>query len=1222
MRRIGRFNVVMLPVLVIILFVAFLLVVTAAKPVKADTQKFYPAADTEVDSGSPGSPSHSTDYNMYNGWSPSYGAQRNYLKFDVSVIPSGSTVTSAVLSLLSKYGPSSGAPDYLPTSHYVDAYAVNNDGWVETTLTWDLAQSTYPIVGSALDNEYFQADDYVGQNKRYYWDVTSFVASQIASGDKTISLCLKGQNEDTSNSAGWFYTENGGNPEDRQPYLEVVWGGSPMSITITPENQQGSPGSTLDYTVTVGNNTGAAASFNITVDNTWVTNIPSSVGPIADGGTENVTLTVTCPTTYSVQDTITVTATCQGHPEINANDTCIASTPLLTPSDDTFVNEHSPDYVGGGANSVYVGTQLYQGALEVCRGYWKFDLSGMPSGATIDNAQFKVYTQYGGESGEYPNYVDNTLTVTLKKVDNDSWGEGTTSWSNKPAMGSSFVSVVVPPTHAQRYSWDITSYVASQVASGDRTISLGMISENEGGNALVPWMAKESSYWAGQESYLIVSYTPGQPTRGVDVESISPSSQSGPPGSTLTYTVTVKNTGNMSDTYTLTTADNAGWTRTISPGSLSLAGEASNTATLSVTIPASAAEGASDNITVTATSQADNTVKDNASCIASCQAHGVDVSISPASNSSLPGGVVTFTVTVKNTGIASGTYTLTKIDNASWSPTLSKYSVGPLASGASENVTLSAAVPASAADGVSDSITVTATSQADNTATDSVSCIARCVNPPSIEVSISPSSKSGLSGSTLTYTVTVTNNGLTSDSYTLTKSENATPSWSSLSKTSGGPLASGASENVTLSVTIPAGTAEGASHRITVIATSQTKPTVKDNASCVARAVESIRPRVVVAISPSSKSGAPRDNITFTVTVTNAGNIDDGYNLSATDNLGWGLTLLPSSVTGMAPGEDRTVTLTVEIPDNAADGDSSGITVTATSIENTAVENSATCTARCVTGVTSVTSLTISPSRFALFPGYSGQVQSLTATLRAGNNPLSNKKITWSATAGSVSHSSSTTDALGQVSIYYTAPTVTVETSQVTITASFAGDAQYQASGENSLGIPAIPISVNIPASTGGTVIINVVEINVTVKILVVPANSLSTDTTITVVQAPRESVSNYSMVSRIFNIGPSGTTFTTPSTLTLPYDESELSAGVSEGDLAIYRHTSGGGWERVGGSVNTTANTVSVQIDHLSEYAVMASTVGGSGLPLLTIGVIVAVILIIIVITIFIRRR
>jgi uncharacterized repeat protein (TIGR01451 family) len=733
-------------------------------------------------------------------------------------------------------------------------------------------------------------------------------------------------------------------------------------------------------------------------------------------------------------------------------------------------------------------------------------------------------------------------------------------------------------------------------------------------------------YWVGPSSTASDKnlYVYGIESAGVDV-SAPQNENSAASGMTVTFTVTVRTTGTVSDTYDLTVSGNASWSPILSQSSVGpLPPSVSSSVTLSVTIPSGTANGASQTITVTATSRANAAVTDSVSCIARCVTPpGVEVSISHTSKSGLSGSTLTYTVTVTNTGTASDTYTLTKSDSAvpNWSPSLSKDTVGPLAPGASDTAQLSVTIPSTAADGDSTTITVTATSRADAAVTDSVSCIARCVNPPGIEVSISPLSESGLSGSTLTYTVTVTNTGTASDTYTLTKNDSAAPSWSpSLSKDTVGPLAPGASGTAQLSVTIPAGTAEGVSHTITVTATSQASTTVKANASCVALAIEAIHPRVVVTISPSSRENENGGTLRYTVTVTNAGNVADDYTLSATDTLGWSLTL-PSSIADVARNEDRTVTLTVGISDNAADGDSSTITVTATSSENTEVENSATCTARCATGETRVTSLTIFPSRFPLFPGYSGQVQSLTATLRVGNNPLPNKRITWAATAGSVSQSNGTTDALGQVSVYYTTPAVTVETPQVTITASFAGDAQYQASSGTSLGIPAIPISVNIPASTGGTVVITVIEINVTVNILVVPSNALSADTTITVVQAPRESISNYKMVSHVFNVGPSGTTFATSSTLTLPYDESELPVGVSEGDLAIYRRTSGGGWERVGGNVNTTANTVSAQIDHLSEYAVM-SGLGGGGLPLLPIGVIVAVILIIAVIAVFIRRR
>jgi hypothetical protein len=272
------------------------------------------------------------------------------------------------------------------------------------------------------------------------------------------------------------------------------------------------------------------------------------------------------------------------------------------------------------------------------------------------------------------------------------------------------------------------------------------------------------------------------------------------------------------------------------------------------------------------------------------------------------------------------------------------------------------------------------------------------------------------------------------------------------------------------------------------------------------------------------------------------------------------------------------------------------------------------------------TILSISPSSFTLYPGYSGQIQTLVATLKdTNNNALANKTVTWSATSGSLNTSSDTTDTSGQVSVTYTSPAITAQTS-ATITASFTGDDQYEASSGTSLGIPAVPISENIPASTGGTVVFNVIEINVTMNLLVVPPNALSKNTTIDVVQKLPENLPTYVMVSDIFDIGPNGTNFNTPSTLTLPYNENEIPPGMSENDLAIYRRIDGGdSWELVGGNVDKATNTISAQINHLSEYAVMAS-LGGSvaesgGLPWLTIGAVTAI-LAVIAIALLIKRE
>lgn len=75
-------------------------------------------------------------------------------------------------------------------------------------------------MGSALDTENFQADDFIGEYHWYSWDVTSCVQSEFA-GDKIVSICLKGQNEGSKNSAGWFYSKDSGG--EYLPYLEISY---------------------------------------------------------------------------------------------------------------------------------------------------------------------------------------------------------------------------------------------------------------------------------------------------------------------------------------------------------------------------------------------------------------------------------------------------------------------------------------------------------------------------------------------------------------------------------------------------------------------------------------------------------------------------------------------------------------------------------------------------------------------------------------------------------------------------------------------------------------------------------------------------------------------------------------------------------------------------------------------------------------------------------------
>jgi len=425
--------------------------------------------------------------------------------------------------------------------------------------------------------------------------------------------------------------------------------------------------------------------------------------------------------------------------------------------------------------------------------------------------------------------------------------------------------------------------------------------------------------------------------------SLTPTYKENVPGATLNYTVVVANEGEVADNYALKASDNANWGSTVTPSSLTIAPGASDNAALSIVIPENAWAYEEAAIAVTATSTENAEVSASDTGVAKTSViRGVDVSISPSENEALPGENLTYAVTITNTGNVEDSYDITVGDTASWPIEFGLVWVKLAPYGSAVVWNLKVTVPENAVPGTPDNITVTAISENDPTVRDNDSCIARAKVVRGVEVSILEKYQENENGGMLTYTVTITNTGNVPDSYALENID--TLGWSlSLSKSLLENVGNGASEGVTLTVAIPENAWGRTLDNMTVTATSQENENVWDDESCLAYV--KVVAGVDVRIEPGKQGHFSGENLTYTITVINAGNVQDNYTLSVEDNAGWGPTLSKNRLENLNPSGSENVTLTVTIPENMTELENDNITVTAISQENGSLSDNASCIA-------------------------------------------------------------------------------------------------------------------------------------------------------------------------------------------------------------------------------------------------------------------------------------
>ena len=193
--------------------------------------------------------------------------RRSYLKFDLSGLPSGAVIDSAILHL------------YRSADEDVPSAYKTTDGWTEMGITWD----TQPAIGA------FVADGALESGNWFKWDITSYAGSEF-DGDKVLSVVLRFDPESGLYQHADFTSREG--TWDERPWLEI-------SYKYEAANNIGLDGTAIGAVVTVNGVTKTYADlpYNIWIDSgASVTYSYSSIVSSSVPGKQFILVDVTGPT--------------------------------------------------------------------------------------------------------------------------------------------------------------------------------------------------------------------------------------------------------------------------------------------------------------------------------------------------------------------------------------------------------------------------------------------------------------------------------------------------------------------------------------------------------------------------------------------------------------------------------------------------------------------------------------------------------------------------------------------------------------------------------------------------------------------------------------------------------------------------------------------------------------------------------------------------------------
>lgn len=282
-------------------------------------------------------------------------------------------------------------------------------------------------------------------------------------------------------------------------------------------------------------------------------------------------------------------------------------------------------------------------------------------------------------------------------------------------------------------------------------------------------------------------------------------------------------------------------------------------------------------------------------------------------------------------------------------------------------------------------------------------------------MTISPSSQAAPAGTTVTYTVSVTNNdssGCAPSTVSLQASAGA--GWTAAFATPSLAVNPGSVASTTLRVTSPVSAADGA-YTLGASATNSSAAGYTGSASAtyVIASCARASPTAKLSSAPGVTAGTP---VTYTLSVTNNDNAicaPSTFSLAAGVPSGWAAAFASSALT-LSPGVSASTTLQVTSPSTATSG---SYTVSSSATNTGAPSYTASASATCtIASSTSVSSLSVTVST-AQASYKRKQSVSITAGVTSGGSPVANATVVFTVTKpnGTVATGTATTSSTGAV---------------------------------------------------------------------------------------------------------------------------------------------------------------------------------------------------------------